>query len=218
MLKQSLIALLLTSIACAASYSFIDREVAFFVHQQRFNQYAILKWLTYIPEAFGYLAPIVLALGALQKSRGPLTRWQQTLFAAAISFAVTLAFLAVLKMVFGRYWPETWINNNPSLIGNGAYGFHFFHDGEAYSSFPSGHTARTMAVMSVLWIAYPRWRWFAALISGAVIVGLVGMDYHFVGDTIAGAFLGAIIGTYTTHFVIRGRNWDDRSAATRSLP
>ena len=31
----------------------------------------------------------------------------------------------------------------------------------------------------------------------AVAVGLLGMDYHFVGDVIAGGFVGGIVGTYT---------------------
>ncbi len=56
--------------------------------------------------------------------------------------------------VFGRDWPETWIDNNPSLIRDGAYGFHPFHGNSAYGSFPSGHTARTLAVAAVVWIAY----------------------------------------------------------------
>ena len=30
--------------------------------------------------------------------------------------------------------------------------------------------------------------------------GLVGMDYHFVGDVVAGGFVGGIVGAYTAHF------------------
>src|SRR5439155_121997 len=64
--------------------------------------------------------------------------------------------------------------------------------------------ARTFAASSVVWLAYPRWRWACALTSASVMVGLVGMNYHFVGDTIAGGFLGSVIGTLTvTSFGIR---------------
>jgi membrane-associated phospholipid phosphatase len=129
----------------------------------------------------------------------PLARFQKVCFAASISIMVTAAFLGSLKGVFGRYWPDTWIDNNPSLIRDGAYGFHPFHAGSAYDSFPSGHTGRTLAVTSVFWIAYPRWRWASALVSASVAVGLVGMNYHFVGDTIGGGFLGSILGAYTSH-------------------
>ena len=47
-----------------------------------------------------------------------------------------------LKEVFGRAWPETWIDKNPSYFGNGAYGFFPFHGGRGYASFPSGHRRR----------------------------------------------------------------------------
>src|SRR5262249_45727569 len=69
-----------------------------------------------------------------------------------------------------------------------------------YGSFPSGHTARTLAVAAVVWIAYPRWRWVCGLGSLAVAVGLLGMDYHFVGDVIAGGFVGGIVGAYTARY------------------
>jgi hypothetical protein len=34
---------------------------------------------------------------------------------------------------------------------NDIYGFNFFHGGHGYASFPSGHTAVTCAVVTVLW-------------------------------------------------------------------
>jgi membrane-associated phospholipid phosphatase len=113
---------------------------------------------------------------------------------------VAVAFEFYLKFLFGRYWPETWVDDNPSLIGDGAYGFHPFHFGPAYGSFPSGHTARTVAVASVLWAAYPRWRLAWTAVAASVAVGRVGMNYHFVGDTIGGAFLGALTGMYAALF------------------
>jgi hypothetical protein len=54
--------------------------------------------------------------------------------------------------------------------------------------------------MSVVWVAYPKWRWVCVLACGSVVVGLVGMDYHFVGDVVAGAFLGSVTGMYASHF------------------
>jgi len=82
---------------------------------------------------------------------------------------------------------------------NGAYGFHPFHSGIAYGSFPSGHTAQTLAIAAVVWIVYPRWRWACVIASLAVSVGLLGMNYHFPGDVIAGGFVGGIVGTYTAY-------------------
>ncbi len=53
------------------------------------------------------------------------------------------------------------------------------------------------AVLSVLWICYPRFRVLYVLAALAVIAGLVGANFHFLGDTIAGAFLGSTIGWIT---------------------
>ena len=45
----------------------------------------------------------------------------------------------------------------------------------------------------------PRTRVISAIISVAMLVSLVLMNYHFVSDVIAGAFLGAIIAAYVVH-------------------
>jgi membrane-associated phospholipid phosphatase len=65
---------------------------------------------------------------------------------------------------------------------------HWLHGGREFSSFPSGHTSATLAVLSMLWICYPRLRVCVAAL--AVIAGLVGANFHFLGNTIAGGFLG----------------------------
>jgi hypothetical protein len=52
---------------------------------------------------------------------------------------------------------------------------------------------------AVVWVAYPRWRWACAIAAAAVSIGLIGMNYHFVGDVIAGGFVGALIGVYIAH-------------------
>ena len=59
-----------------------------------------------------------------------------------------------------------------------------------YSAFPSGHTTGICTVMTVLWLCYPRYRALYALAIAAVAVGLVGADYHFLSDVIAGGFVG----------------------------
>jgi membrane-associated phospholipid phosphatase len=99
-----------------------------------------------------------------------------------------------LKFAFGRTWPETWVRNNRSFIRDDVFGFFPFHGGPGYASFPSGHMTAICSVMAGMWICYPRYRLVYALCVAAVAVGLVGADFHFVSDVIAGAFLGALIG------------------------
>lgn len=180
------------------SYYFVDRPVAFFVHSLGLRDNRLLKWLTYLPEAFLVLAPFVIVLTFARGFHTPLAHYQQVLQTAAISILITLPLVRILKLLFGRYWPETWTDNNPSLIHTADYGFHPLHYGAAYTAFPSGHATQTVAVMWVFWLAYPKFRWAWSAVCLAVFTGLVGVNYHFVGDTIAGGFLGAFVGTLVT--------------------
>ena len=188
------IAFVFTALAVAISYEWLDRPIAYFTHAHFHNE-PWLAWLTLIPEFFAPLAVlafIVLGLRALLEK--PLTRLEAVTLLCAVSLVIASAIKNQLKIVFGRTWPETWVRNNPSLIQDGVYGFHPFQIGAAYESFPSGHTTAVMAVMSVLLICYPRYRILFALIIVAVVIGLIGADFHFLSDCIAGAFIGASTG------------------------
>jgi membrane-associated phospholipid phosphatase len=197
LLARSSLILAVCAALVVVCYFFVDRPVASFVYREGFRRYVWLKWLTYAAEALEPLGLLVLLLTGLKAAWRPLTRFETALLAAAVNLLLTLTLKEYLKFAFGRYWPTTWVGDNPSFIDNDAYGFHPFHRGAAYDSFPSGHTARIVAVVSVLWLAYPRWRWACGLAVAAVVVGLVGMNYHFVGDCVGGAGLGAITGLYT---------------------
>jgi membrane-associated phospholipid phosphatase len=197
---RSLIAVLLCLALVLFCYFFLDQPVAFFVHEQDFAQYAVLKWLTYPPPILQAWVPVVLVALMLRRACGPFRRWEKALLAASVAMVLADQCRQTLAFGCGRYWPETWIDNNPSLIRDGAYGFHPFHSGTEYGSFPSGHTARTLAIAAVIWLAYPGWRWACIVASVAVSMGLLGMNYHFVGDVVAGGFVGAIVGTYVVYF------------------
>jgi membrane-associated phospholipid phosphatase len=70
------------------------------------------------------------------------------------------------------------------------YAFHPFTDSILYGGFPSGHTSYIAAPMWLLcWLA-PRYRMLWIAIIAIVMIGLVGASYHFVGDVIAGCFVG----------------------------
>ncbi len=67
------------------------------------------------------------------------------------------------------------------------------------AAFPSGHAARILGFLGVWLITTPRSRLIGAVVSIPMLMSLVLMDYHFVSDVIAGAFVGAIIATYAVH-------------------
>jgi membrane-associated phospholipid phosphatase len=201
LLRRSLAALAVSAILVTVCYWFVDRPFAFFVYNHKVSRHVILEWFTYPPPIVQSWTPALLAVLMIRRAWGPFRRWETALLAAGLSLVIADQCRQSLSWVFGRYWPATWIDNNPSLIGNGAYGFHPFHSGPAYGSFPSGHTARTIAVAAVFWIAYPKWRWACVAGSGLVIIGLLGMNYHFVSDVIAGGFVGAIVSAYFATFL-----------------
>jgi membrane-associated phospholipid phosphatase len=193
-LGQWVIALAATAIAVAIAYQWLDRPIAFFAHDN-LHQFVLFRHLTLIPEWFAPVAALVFAVLGIRALTGrPLTRFEAVILMSGLSLVAAAAIKNELKYVFGRTWPETWIQNNPSLIRDGVYGFYPFHGGRGWESFPSGHTVAVCAVMSVLWICYPRFRPLYALVVVVVAIGLVGADFHFLSDIIAGGFIGISTG------------------------
>ncbi len=136
-------------------YFWIDRPVAFFVYHHQINKFQVFRWLTYPPPELQTWSPLVLTVLMVRRAWGPFVRWQKVLLVACLSLIVADEFRTSLGDVCGRYWPETWSNDNPSLIGNGRYGFHPFQRGDDIGSFPSGHAGRILGFATVWLIATP---------------------------------------------------------------
>ena len=193
-LRNWALGFLATAVMVAVSYQWLDRPIALFVHDHP-RHAAIFEALTYIPEATIPIAVIVFVVLAAQGlMRRPLSRLQTVFLLSGTSLAVAVIIKDRLKHAFGRTWPDTWTHNNPSFLGDGTYGFFPFEGGGAYASFPSGHTTAVCTVMTVLWLCYPRYRALYALCMAAGAIGLVGANFHFLGDVIAGGFLGISVG------------------------
>lgn len=197
-LRKWILTLAGTSAATVFAYEWADRPVAFFFHKTVARPETFAR-LTYAPDPMVPLAVIVFViLGLINLSGRALSRLQNCALLCSLSVIVAELTKIHLKLAFGRTWPDTFRDNNPSFLRDGVYGFNFFHGGHAYASFPSGHTAVTCAVISVLWIYYPAWRWLYVLAVLAVAVGLIGANYHFVSDVIAGGFVGVSTGWMLT--------------------
>jgi membrane-associated phospholipid phosphatase len=185
-----------TVAAVAISYQWVDRPIALLVHDHlRRPHHGVLDQLTHIPDPLIPLAVVTLVVLGLWALAGrPLSKYQATAFVCSLSVVLTETVKDQLKFIFGRTWPETWTQGNPSFIRDDVYGFHFMHGGGGYDSFPSGHMAAASAALCVLWLWYPR-LWVPCLLAGfAVGAGLVGANYHFLSDVIAGGFLGISTG------------------------
>lgn len=176
------------------SYFFADREVASALRPHLTGVRPFI-WLTYIATPLTPLASIlIVAAGVRALMRHPLTALDSAVLRIASAILIAGILTHELKEVFGRTWPETWINNNPSYFGNGAYGFFPFHGGGGYASFPSGHTTVVSAFAAALWFMWPSVRWIGIAAVLAVAAGLLGADYHWLSDIIAGGTVGGFTG------------------------
>jgi membrane-associated phospholipid phosphatase len=196
LLAKSAVALVVGAAVVAVCYAYVDRPVAYFVYAHREDRPKWVEWLTYPPPQVQMWAPAALVVLMIRRALGPFRRSGHAVFLACLSLLVSVQFKDTLKYIFGRTWPETWVDNNPSLIRDGVSHFNFFHDGDGYASFPSGHAVRVLSMVSVFWLAYPRARIPLAILSVVLLVPLVAMNFHFVSDVVAGCFVGAIVGAY----------------------
>ena len=195
-----MLAFVLVALAVVISYYWLDRPIALFIHDQLPRRSRVLlEPVTYIPNPLIWVATITfLALGIRSLAGRLLSKMQTAILLCSISLMLGETIKSELKFVFGRTWPDTWHQNNPSFIRDGIYGFNWFHAGDAYQSFPSGHITAVCTVASVLWIYYPRLRPIYLIVTLAVLVGLVGTNFHFLSDTIAGIFVGVSTGLMAT--------------------
>jgi membrane-associated phospholipid phosphatase len=197
-LRNWCIGLAITAAGVIGSDLWLDQPIALFVHRNIADK-TFFVWLQRLPVAFLLLSLVALAwcgLSALMQR--PLSRVQFVGLVCSISFIAANFINNQLKYALGRTWPETWIQNNPSLIQNGVFGFNPFHGGPGFASFPSGHVAAVCAAITVLWWSYTSLRPIYVACVAAVAIGLIGANYHFLSDILGGIFVGVSVGYITT--------------------
>ena len=159
-------------------------------------------------EILGQLAPLILIVAMFAAAAGwrPARRGH-VLLLFCIAIIVAIEVNREVKAAFGRTWPESWLGDNPSWIGDGTYGFFPLHGGGGWRSFPSGHTTVAATVATLLWVFWPRLRILGVALVLASAIGLIGADYHFVGDIVGGTYLGIVVGIAVAAL---SRRWPQR--------
>jgi membrane-associated phospholipid phosphatase len=98
----------------------------------------------------------------------------------------------ILKRIFGRGWVD------PTYVQEHLYGFHLLHgDKEHWNSFPSGTALGSAAIAAVLWIMLPSSRVAVVVLLLILSATMVVINFHWLGDTLPGLFLGSFIGWVT---------------------
>src|SRR5271166_99729 len=115
------------------AYFFGDRQLAGALRPYT-NGVPFFIWLTYIVKPLTVAASIAAVSVAIVAIRDrELSPVSLAFLRLACAVLVSGVLTLELKEVFGRTWPETWINNNPSYFGNGTYGFFPFHGGQGWA-------------------------------------------------------------------------------------
>lgn len=115
----------------------------------------------------------------------------QFLLLAAVTLPASYILKTFFKHVFGRTNVRSWLLHHKPLI------FDWFHR-HGSGSFPSGHMAVFAAFGAALLLYFPKLRKPVIIFLIVLGVALIGTDYHFLSDVIAGAYLGFAT-TYVLH-------------------
>jgi membrane-associated phospholipid phosphatase len=190
--------MLLTTFFVIISILWFDRTLAYFFHDT-FGTWQLPRGVARgsavsitLVSAFIF---VILGLCAVMGRR--FTKIETTVLLSVISVLAAEPTKSKLKLVFGRTWPDNWRQTNLSLIHDGVYGFHPFHSGPAYESFPSGHATTVAAVASVVWLLYPELRIVCTVCTIMASALLVMLNFHFLSDVVAGTFVGISTGLFS---------------------
>ena len=195
--KTWFVGLVLTAAVVPVSVQWFDRPIALWVYDI-FGGRRIPTMLADRIFSISLVSAIVFVICGLVAIMGRrFSKLEAAVAMCAISTLATTIVKDQLKFAFGRTWPDTWGPGIVSFLRDNVYGFHFFQSGKSFESFPSGHAAVAAAVLSVVWILFPKRRVICAIGVVAVDIGLVALNVHFLSDVVAGTFLGLSTGLFT---------------------
>lgn len=190
-LKEWLGVLLLSIMAIAVCIRWVDGPVAhvFELHAAR---------LSTLGQSFSssILVPgeisVIVLLSFSRLVWGPLHPFAHAILLATWTSLITFeANEYILKMIFGRQVPIQFLRL-PTV-----HTFYFFQ-GDDHNSFPSGHMVMATSLAVVIGRNIPPLKpWLAAGLCLAALLLIIG-EWHFVSDTIAGAFVGWTAGLVAT--------------------
>jgi membrane-associated phospholipid phosphatase len=188
-----------TTLLVAISILAADRPVALFFHARDHDLRALFEFTGQLGLAFGYLTIFGLTFVVLHWGGGlpRLQRYAVPLRAISgvpaflfLSIAASGIVVDVLKVLFGRARPKL-------LFQSDVYGFTWLNLRPDHWSFPSGHSATIVALMTALWFLWPQHLLFYILAAAIVCVSRVAVGAHYLADSLA----GAAIAMMTTRYV-----------------
>jgi membrane-associated phospholipid phosphatase len=168
------------------SYFFWDQPVAWYFHALSYaTMLSVASVLTNFGQGYIYLCVfVVLYLYARFIAKEPLLK-DEALYVLLSIFIAGLVCDA-LKILLGRSRPQ-------ELFAHHLYGFYFLQTHASMWSFPSGHAVVVSSFAMAMSILLPRLSWLFAIIVLVICLTRVVLTAHFVSDTLAGMYLGALV-------------------------
>lgn len=196
-IKKTIVFLLLIISLMVFSYYHVDRQLVWTLASHHARDWFLLKIVANdITNIIGAFVFIFYIYFAISKATFNTNLTDKKLVYMCNAVVISTFLKDGLKMLFGRYWPSTYICNNPSLIDNHVYGFNWFSHGTPFSSWPSGHATLIFAFSTSMWFLFPTLRKLWVLLALLVVIGQLGMYYHFFSDVVAGAALGSVVALF----------------------
>jgi membrane-associated phospholipid phosphatase len=186
-------------IACFCAYHWLDRPISSWAWEHHLQKIRVFRVFSELPEFLTdviILSAAIIFLQSLLGLRHPPSRLIYWLTATLVSaYAVAL----VLKFIFGRAGPRLWIKSNFSDSDYGFFWLQGIH--KNYQLFPSGHMVLLLTLATIAWFKLPIWRTHIFILSALAMISIIVLNYHFLSDCIAGAYLGYIAGQLSVYFL-----------------
>lgn len=191
-------ALFLVAAICVVSYFWLDRPLA--------------EAMTAVTPVLHAAAGVVSAVGdpriwyGLAGAGIPLWWWLQRIgddrardvLFVALALLTTWLVVAALKYLTGRPRP-------PMFLDHGLYGFLFAGGTAEFRSFPSGHSACAFALAVTLGRYSRPARHVLFAVAGLIALSRLVLGIHYLGDVVAGAYLGVMIPVLVSRLAIFSR-------------
>lgn len=180
--------LTLVTIATGVSVAWLDLPLAQFIKESLSQGPARAVVETRYPDVLDLFVAVVTVASWIsyvilrRKHAGSRLVCLLQVIGTALPFSYTAK--DILKAVFGRVNTRFWLDHPQH------FAFHWLDSGHYFFGFPSGHMTVICAFVFATIHYYPRLKipgWIGVVLLGAA---LIVSEYHFLGDVIAGAFVG----------------------------
>ncbi len=159
-----------------------------------------MDWLTKLGEGWVWLVPTGVVAGwffLVAKNLKAGMVWTVIFAAVALTGILT----NIIKILVGRYRPK-------GFFEHGWFGFTPMKVGYVFNSMPSGHSTTSGAILAVLWLYFPQWRWLTVPCCLVLASTRIWVRAHYISDVLTGLLVGASV-TFLIYYVVVGAGWID---------